>query len=323
MLVIGAVIFFVSAASAQSPAARPGERYPAKSVRVIVGYSPGGATDILARTLSQKLSENLGQSFFVDNRPGASATIADAIVARSPADGYTLLAISSDFTITPAMYANLGYDQIRDFAPLSLLVQVPMVLIAHPALPVKSVKELIALARAKPGTLNAGSTGHGSSNHLAMELFSNSAGVKIVHVPYKGVVPAVTDLMGGYIQLFFGNLVSTMPYARAGKVRALATTGAKRSAAVPELSTVAEAGVPGYETMSWHGWMAPVGTPAEVVGKLNAELIRAAGSREIAEPLEKDGAEIVGNSPEQFSRHIAMEIARWRKVVKDAGLLVQ
>ena len=320
-VILGAAVV-VPAVLAQGPPTGAADAYPTKPVRVIVGLAPGGGTDILARMLSQKLSENLRRSFVVENRTGAGGTLADALVARSAPDGYTVLAVASSFSITPAIFLKIPYDPIKDFVPVSLVVQAPILLLAHPSLPVKSVKELIALAKSRPGALDAASAGHGSSNHMALELFNSLTGLKIAHIPYKGAGPALIDLMAGQVHMLFANIVSSLGYVRNGKLRALAVTSARRSPAVPELPTVAES-VPGYETTTWHGWLAPAGTPAEVVTKLNVELARAVKSRDVAERLADDGGEPVGSTPEQFSQHLAGEIARWRKVVKEAGVRVE
>jgi tripartite-type tricarboxylate transporter receptor subunit TctC len=307
------------AASAQSPA----DSYPARAVRVVVGLAPGGATDIQARLLAQRLSAQFGRSFYVENRTGAGGTIAYAHVAKSPADGYTLLAVASGYSITPAVYSKLPYDPIRDFAPVSLVVQAPILLMTHPSLPVKSTRELVALARSRPGTLDAASAGFGTSNHLALELFKQLAGVNITHVPYKGTGPALIDAVAGHVHMMFGNILSSLPYVRQGRLRALAVTGARRSAAVPELPTVAESGVPGYETTTWHGWLAPAGTPAAIVNRMSAELASAVRSQTVLETLAADGGEPVGSTPERFREHLAAEIARWRKVVQAAGIRVE
>ena len=320
-VILGAAVV-VPAVLAQGPPTGAADAYPTKPVRVIVGLAPGGGADILARMLSQKLSENLRRSFVVENRTGAGGTLADALVARSAPDGYTVLAVASSFSITPAIFLKIPYDPIKDFVPVSLVVQAPILLLAHPSLPVKSVKELIALAKSRPGALDAASAGHGSSNHMALELFNSLTGLKIAHIPYKGAGPALIDLMAGQVHMLFANIVSSLGYVRNGKLRALAVTSARRSPAVPELPTVAES-VPGYETTTWHGWLAPAGTPAEVVTKLNVELARAVKSRDVAERLADDGGEPVGSTPEQFSQHLAGEIARWRKVVKEAGVRVE
>ena len=294
--------------------------YPTKPVRVIVGLAPGGGTDIIARLLTQKMSDNLKRTFIVENRTGAGGTVAYATVAKSPPDGYTLLAVASGYAITPAVYPKLSYDPIKDFTPISVVVQAPIVLLVHPALPARSVKDLLVLARSAHAHLDAASAGHGTSNHLALELFNSLAGVKIAHVPYKGTGQALVDLMAGQVQVMFGNILSSLQYVKIGKIRALAVTGAKRSSALPALPTVMESGVPGYETTTWHGWLGPAGMPPEIVVKLNAELARAVRSREVLDKLSDDGGEPVAGTPEQFRTHIATEITRWRKVVREAGI---
>src|SRR5262245_17057157 len=305
-----------SAVAAQGAA----DAYPAKPVRIVIGLAPGGGTDIQARLFAQKLSEGFGRSFVVENRTGAGGTVAYALIAKSPPDGYTLLGATSGYTITPSVYAKLPYDPIKDFAPISLVAQAPFLLLTHPALPVRSVKDLLALARAKPGMLDCGSAGHGSSTHMAFELFKALSGAKITHIPYKGTGPALIDGIAGQVHMLFGNVLSTMSHVKAGRLRALAVTTGKRSTVLPELPTIAESGVPGYEDTTWFGMIAPAGTPPAIVNRLNAELIKAARSAEVVERLAPDGGEPVGNSPEQFAQLINAEIARWRKVVKSAGI---
>jgi len=300
-----------------------GETYPARPVRVVIGLAPGGGTDIQARLFSQKLSENLGRPFVVENRTGAGGTIAYAQVAKSPPDGYTLMGVTSGYTITPAVYSKLPYDPVKDFAPISLVAQAPFLLLTHPSLPVRSVKDLLALARAKPAMLDCGSAGHGSSTHMAYELFRTMAGVNIAHIPYKGTGPALIDAMAGQVHMLFGNVLSSLTHVKTGRLRALAVTTAKRSMVLPDLPTVSESGVPGYENSTWFGLLAPAGTPAAVLNKLNAELVKASQSPDIVDRLAPDGGEPVGSTPEQFGRHLALEIARWRKVVKDAGIKVE
>ena len=299
------------------------ETYPTKTVRVIIGLAPGGGTDIQARLFAQKLSENFGRTFVVENRTGAGGTVAYAQAAKAAPDGYTLLGITSGYTITPSVYARLPYDPLKDFAPISLVVQAPFLLLTHPSLPVKSVKELLALARTKPGTLDCASAGYGSSTHMAFELFKALAGVKITHIPYKGTGPALVDVMAGQVHMIFGNVLSTMSSVKSGRLRALAVTTAQRSRVLPDLPTIAEAGVPGYENSTWFGLLAPAGTPAAVLGRLNAELVKISQSPDIVERLAPDGGEPVGSTPEQLGRHLASEITRWRKVVKDAGMKVE
>ena len=299
------------------------DAYPAKPVRVVVGLAPGGATDIQARLFAQKLTESLNRPFVVENRPGAGGTLAYAQVARSPRDGYTLLGVTSGYTITPAVYAKLTYDPIKDFAPISLVSQAPFVLVVHPSLPVKSVRDLLALARAKPGELDCASAGVGTSTHMAFELFRTAAGVRITHVPYKGTGPALVDIMAGQVHMLFGNVLSSLSHAKAGRLRALAVTTARRSTAMPDLPTIAEAGVPGYDNSTWHGWLAPAGTPPAILNRLNAELVKGAKAPEVVSRLAPDGGEAVGSTPEEFARRIATELARWRKVVAEAGLRVE
>jgi tripartite-type tricarboxylate transporter receptor subunit TctC len=307
------------AAIAQSAA----DAYPAKPVRVIVGLAPGGGTDIQARLFAQKLTESFNRPFVVENRPGAGGTLAYAQVAKSPPDGHTLLGVTSGYTITPTVYTKLPYDPVKDFAPISLVSQAPFVLVVHPSLPVKSVKDLLALARAKPGGLDCASAGRGSSTHMAFELFKTLSGVTITHIPYKGTGPALVDAMAGQVHMLFGNVLSTLSHVKAGKLRALAVTTAKRSTALPDLPTIAESGVPGYDNSTWHGWLAPAGTPPAILNRLNAELVRSARAPDVVARLAPDGGEAVGSTPEEFAQHIATEIARWRRVVREAGVRVE
>ena len=297
--------------------------YPVKPVRVIVGQAPGGGNDIQTRLFAQKLSESLGRSFIVENRTGAGSVVSYRAVAAAPADGYTLLGVSGGYTIAPSVHSNLGFDPVKDLAPISLVVQAPFLLLVHPSLPVTRVKELLALARARPGALTHASAGHGSSTHLAFALFTTLARIDITHVPYKGTGPALIDAMSGQVHMLMGNVLSSLQYARAGKLRALAVTTAKRSPAVPELPAIAEAGVPEYESSTWHGWFAPAGTPAAIIARLNAELAKSVKSSEVMSRLMPDGAEPVGSSPEQFRQFIVADIARWRKVVRDAGIKLE
>ncbi len=314
-----AALLSCAAAFAQGP----GEAYPAKPVRIVIGLAPGGGTDIQARLFAQKLSENFGRTFVVENRTGAGGTVAYAQAAKAAPDGYTLLGVTSGYTITPSVYAKLPYDPVKDFAPISLVVQAPFLLLTHPSLPVKSVKDLIALARTQPGTLDCGSAGYGSSTHMAFELFKSLAGVRITHIPYKGTGPALVDVMAGQVHMIFGNVLSTMSSVKSGRLKALAVTTAQRSRVLPDLPTLVEAGVPGYENSTWFGFFAPAGTPAAVLGRLNAELVKISQSPDVVERLAPDGGEPVGSTPEQFGRLIASEITRWRRVVKDSGLKVE
>jgi tripartite-type tricarboxylate transporter receptor subunit TctC len=306
------------AVSAQTP-----DSYPARPVRILVGLAPGGATDIQARLFAQKLTENVGRPFVVENRTGAGGTIAYALAAKSPPDGYTLLAVASGFSISPAIYSKLPYDPLKDLAPISLVAQAPLLLLAHPSLPVKSVKELLAMARARPGVLDFGSAGHGTSTGMALEMFRTLAKVKVMHVPYKGTGQALIETISGQVHAIFGNPLSSFQHVKAGRLRALGVTTARRSAVFPELPTLAESGVSGYETATWFGVLAPAGTPGVIIAKVNAELVKTLKSRDVLDRLAPDGGEPVGSTPEQFGQHLAKEIARWRKVVKDAGIPVQ
>ena len=303
--------------------AQQADTYPTKPVRVVVGLAPGGGTDIIARLLTAKLSENLKRTFIVENRTGAGGTVAYALVAKAAPDGHTLLAVASGYAITPAVYPKLSYDPIKDFTPVSVVVQAPLVLMAHPALPARSVKDLLALARNPRMNLDAASAGHGTSNHLALALFNSLAKVNIAHVPYKGTGQALVDLMAGQVQVMFGNILSSLQYIKIGRIRALAVTSATRSSAMPDLPTVIESGVASYETTTWHGWLGPAGLPADIVAKLNNELARAVRSRDVLDKLSDDGGEPVAGTPEQFRSHIVSEIARWKKVVREAGIRVE
>jgi tripartite-type tricarboxylate transporter receptor subunit TctC len=315
-MLVAAAVLSPCAAYAQGGA----ESYPARPVRIVVGLAPGGGTDIQARLFAQKLTQNIGRSFVVDNRTGAGGTIAYGQVAKSPPDGYTLLAVASGFSITPAIYSKLPYDAQKDLAPISLVVQAPLLLLSHPSLPVKTVKELLAMAKARPGVLDFGSAGHGTSTGMALEMFRTMANVKVTHVPYKGTGQALIETISGQVHAIFGNPLSSYQHVKSGRLRALGVTTAQRSKVFPDLPTVVESGVPGYETATWFGMLAPAGTPAAIVNKVNAELLKTLKSRDVLDRLAPDGAEPVGSTPEQFRDHLAREIARWRKVVNDAGI---
>jgi len=313
---ISASLLVPGAACAQGAA----ESYPVRPVRVVVGLAPGGATDIQTRLFAQKLSESFNRPFVVENRTGAGGTVAYAQVAKSPPDGYTLLGVAGGYTITPAVYSKLPYDPVKDLAPISLLAQAPFLLLTHPSLPVTTVKDLLALARAKPGVLDCASAGHGTSTHMAFELLRTLAGVKITHVPYKGTGQALVDAMAGQVHMLFGNVLSTLTHVRAGRLRMLGVTTAKRSTVLPELPTIAESGVPGYENSTWHGWLAPAGTPPAILNRLNAELVKSTRAPDVVERLAPDGGEPVGSTAEQFARYIAADMARWSKLVKETGI---
>jgi len=294
--------------------------YPVKPVRVIVSASTGGLTDIQARLFSQKLVETFGQTFVVDNRPGAGGLIGFMTVAGAAPDGYTLLAASPSLTTVQALQEKAGYDPVRDFAPISLMIRAAYLLVAHPSFPAKSMTEFLAFARAKPGALNFALGGIGSIQHLGAAWIMTSTGVKMTLIPYKGLGPALTDLMAGQIHATIANPTNVAPLVRSGKLRAVATTGANRSAVFPDVGTVAEAGIPDYDLISWQGWLAPRGTPAPLIGRLNAALVKAVQSPEISGRLKADGGEPVGGSAEAFGKLIAAESTRWRKLVAATGM---
>jgi tripartite-type tricarboxylate transporter receptor subunit TctC len=311
--------FVVAGAALASSADALSQTYPSKPVRVIVPLAAGGPTDVLARTISQNLGETWGQVMLIDNRPGANTNIGTAAVAKSPADGYTLLLTVNNLTINPSFYQNLPFDPLKDFSPISLFATSPLILVVHPSVAARSVKELIALAKARPGDLLFGSPGNGSAPHLAGELLNTLAGVKMVHVPYKGITGAVTDLIGGQLAVMFPGSPIALPQAKAGKLRALATTGAKRSPAVPDLPTIAEAALPKYEVSLWYGLLAPANTPQPIVQRLHAELTRIIALPTIRQQWAALGAEPVSTTPEQFAAFLKNDIVKWEKVIRDSG----
>jgi tripartite-type tricarboxylate transporter receptor subunit TctC len=293
--------------------------YPSKPIRIVIALAPGGGVDTSGRLLGQKFTEAWGQQVVAENRPGAGGTIATEIVARSAPDGYTLLMVSMGHTITPALY-KLSYDTIKDFSPISLFVQSPSVLAVHPSLPVKNTKELIAFTKARPNEILFSSSGNGSGQHLAMELMNRMAGIQLVHVPYKGTAPSINDLVGGRVSVTVASAISTMPQVRANRLRALAVAAAKRSPSVPELPTIAEAALPGFEVNQWYSLMAPAGTPREIVNKLYGEIART-----VADPATKDrllamGLDPVGSPPDEFTAYLKTETAKWGKLVREAGI---
>ena len=296
------------------------QQYPTRAVRLIVASSPGAGVDIVARIMAQKVSTSLGQQVVVDNRAGAGANLGAEIAAKSPADGYTLLMGTPAHTINVSLYSGLSYDVVRDFAPVSLVSTGQYVVIVHPSVPARTAKELIAIAKARPGALGFGSAGPGNSTHLAGELFNSMAGIKMLHVPYKGSGPALIDLTSGEIQVMFANITAGLPFIRNKRVRGLAVTGPKRTTQAPDLPTVAEAALPGYSVTSFFGVLAPTGTPAPIIAKLNAEIVKAVHSTEVRSSLANEGAEGIGSSPEEFAAYIRAEIPRWAVAVKTAGL---
>ncbi len=294
--------------------------YPAKPIRVIAPSSPGSGVDIVSRLVAQKLGANLGQQVVVENRAGAGGNLGAEVAAKAAPDGYTLFMATPSHAINPALYRKLNYDSIRDFSPVGLVMTGQYVLVAHPSLPAKSVKELIALARARPGQLNYASAGNGNATHLAGELLKSLAKVDIVHVAYKGSGPALVDLISGQVHFMFPNLVNSLPHIATGRLRALAVTGAKRATAAPLIPTLIEAGVPGYTVMSWYGMLAPAGTPQAVIGRLNSELVKVLRSPDVKERLAGQGADPAEGTPEEFSAFLREEIAKWGKVVKAANI---
>ncbi len=299
------------------------QSYPNHAIRLVVPFPAGGTTDILARAAAQKLTETLGQSVVVDNRPGAGGNIGAELVAKAAPDGYTLLmGTVGTHAINPSLYTKMPYDHIKDFVPVVLVAGVPNVLVVNPSLPINSVADLIKLAKAKPGTINFASSGSGTSIHLSGELFKTMAGVDMTHVPYKGSAPALQDLMGGQVQIMFDNLPSSLALIKAGKLRAIAVTSLKRAPALPDVPTIAESGLPGFEASSWFGILAPAGTPAPIVAKINAEVNKWLQSPDAKEQLLAQGAEAAGGSPEQFVAHIRAETDKWAKVVKASGAKV-
>ncbi len=311
------------AALSAAPFAGAQATYPTKPLRIVVPFPAGGTTDILARAVAQKLSETLGQPAVVDNRPGAGGNIGAELVAKAPPDGHTLLmGTVGTHAINASLYAKMPYDHVRDFAPIILVAGVPNVLVVHPSVPVNNVQELIAYAKANPGKLNFASSGSGTSIHLSGELFKTMAGVQMAHVPYKGSAPAVTDLLGGQVQLMFDNLPSALPHIKAGKLKALAVTSATRAATLPDVPTIAESGLAGFDATSWFGLLAPAGTPQPIIARLNSEVAKWLASAEAKEKMAALGANPTGHATDEFVRHIAAETSKWAKVVKESGAKV-
>ena len=306
-----ALLVFVPLAEAQT--------YPAKPIRFIVGFPPGGTNDIVARVLAPKLGEYLGQQVVVDNRGGANTAIASEMFVRMPPDGYTIMLNAPGHATNPALM-KLNFDPIRDFAFITIAAESQNLLVVHPSLPVKTVKELIAISKKHPGQINYGSSGVGTTVHLSAELFQHMTGAKWVHIPYKGGGPALVGLLGGEASVYFGNVPTVIRQARDGKLRAIATTGTKRTPAAPDIPTVAESGVPGYEVTTFYGVSAPAKTPRAIIDRLHSEIVRALGSPDVREKLQGLGADPVGNTPEQYAAFMQAEIAKWDKVIKTAGI---
>ena len=305
-------VFLVSAAALA--------QYPERPIRLIVSYPPGGSTDVTARTIVGKLSEGVGKQFVIDNRSGAGSMIGTDLVAKAAPDGYTLLMSDTTFGIVPGLYPKVPYDTLRDFQPVTQVTSVPVGLVVNPGVPARSVKELVALARARPGGLNFGSGGVGTPVHMAGELLKIAAKIDIVHIPYKGAGPAFTDLLGGHFQMMFPTLQSAVPHIKSGRLRLLALTTEKRSSAFPDTPTMNEAGTPGVIAVAWFGIHAPRATPKAIVARLHAEVVKVLQDPVVRQRFESEGADIVGSTPERFSSFVANEITKWTKVVKEAGI---
>ena len=298
------------------------QAYPLKPIRFIVPHTVSGSPDILARFVGSKLGEAVGQQVIVDNQPGAAGIIGAEKAARAAPDGYTLVISSSAIVINPSLYRKVGYDVQRDFQAITALASAPLVLVVHPSLPVRSMRDLVALARAKPGAINYASGGSGSAAHMAAELFKSMAAVNLVHVPYKGTAPALTDLVGGHVSVGFYTVSAIGEHVKNGRLKALAVTAPHRSPAVPDLPTVAESGLPGYEASTWIGVLAPSGTPREIVGRLHAEIMKILAMPDVRQRFASQGFDIIANTPEQFAAQIKADLAKWARVIRASGLTV-
>ncbi|MBI4194199.1 MAG: tripartite tricarboxylate transporter substrate binding protein [Betaproteobacteria bacterium] len=297
------------------------QKYPTKPIRLIVPFAPGGGTDIIARVMAQKMSEAVGQSVVVDNRPGAGGTIGAEIAAKSAPDGYTMIMVSGSYAVNAGLY-KLAYDPVDGIDTVSMVGTSPFIVALHPSVAPRNIKELIALAKARPGTINYGSTGTGGITHMTTELFRLMANINIVHVPYKGTGPALNDLIAGQIQLVFGSILATLPHVKSGRLKGIAVTGPKRTNAAPDLPTVAESGLPGYEVTLWYGVLGPKGLPKNVAGLWQTELVKILQSADMKGRLATEGLEAVGSTPEEFRAHLRREVAKWSKVIKDANVKI-
>lgn len=318
MLKTVAIAFALSLACAIGSASA--QNFPTKPVRFVVPFAPGGSTDTLARTIGQKLSDYLGEQVVVDNRPGANGDIGMLLVARAAPDGYTVvLGYIANLGIGPSLYAKMPYDPVKDFAPITQVAGASNILVVHPSVPAKNFKEFITYTKANPGKVNFASAGVASVGHLTGELLNNLAGIDMVHVPYKGSGQAITDLVGGHVKVMISGMASTLPHVKTGKLRGLATTGAKRTPATPDLPTIAESGFPGFEASSWFGVLAPARTPRPVIARLHADIVKSLQQPDVRQRLENVGFEIVGGTPDEFAAYIQSEIRKWAKVVKASG----
>ncbi len=313
------VTFAVAVAGAFAPAAHA-QTYPAKPIRMIIPFPPGGNTDIIARSIAGRMSEVLGQQFIIENRGGAGSMLGTEVLSKSPSDGYTVGFVSAAHVFNPALFTKMPYDSIRDFTPIGIAADVPTMIVAHPTLPVKSLKELVALAKKNPGKLNYATSGAGTVGHLATELLSSRAGLQMVHIPYKGSGQAITDVVAGHVTLMAATMTVFVPHVKAGKLRALGVTSTKRSPALPDVPTIAEQGFPGYEVSSAFGMLGPANMPAAAVKTLNAALAKALQDPKVRESLSSQGAEPVGSTPEAYDQHLRSEIARWQKIVQQVGI---
>jgi len=300
------------------------QQFPAKPLHLIVPFPPGGGNDTVARAIAQQIGPDLGQPVVIDNRPGAGGSVGAELAAKAPADGYTLfLAGVGSHAVNPNLHAKLPYDPVKDFAPITLVASAPSVLVVNPAVPARTLAEFTSYARAHPGKLNYASNGNGSAAQLAAALYESMADVRMVHVPYKGIAPALTDLLSGEVQLMFGTIVALVPQIQAGKLRALAVTSRKRSSLLTDVPTLAESGLPDYEAGSWYGILAPAGTPREVIDRLHGAIVKALKQPDVAKRLAAEGAELIGSTPEEFAAHIKSEIARVGQVVRAAGIRIE
>ena len=312
-MIAGAALHSVAIAAEPLP-------YPSKPIRLVVPFAPAGSADALARTIQPALSEALGQTLVIDNRPGASSTIGTDMTAKAAPDGYTLVLITTTHTVNPSLIARLPYDTVKDFAAVSLVVSQANILVVHPAVAAKSVSELVALAKAKPNTVNFASGGNGSSPHLSGELFKIVAGIQIAHIPYKGSGPGVTDLLGGHVQMMFAGPLALEQHIKSGRVRALAVADKRRSAVLPDVPTMTEAGFPGVETGTWYGVLAPARTPRNVIARVHGAIVRIMQQPELKSRILQQGVDIVASSPEEFEKFIIAEVAKWSRVVQAAGV---
>ena len=310
---------FAAVLCAVCTAAAFGQAYPTKPIRIVAPFAPGGGTDLIARVAAQKMTEAMHQQVVVDNRPGAGGTLGAELGAKAPPDGYTFTLIAGSYSVNPSLF-KLNFDPINDITPIIQLSQGPFLVVVHPSLPVKNIKELIALAKSKPGQLTFASSGAGSITQLATELFNDMAGIKMIHIPYKGTGPALTDTMAGQVQILFGSVGVTLPQLNSGRLRAIAVTTSKRIAALPNVPTIDESGVKGYDVILWHGLIGPKGLPRPIVDRVNSDLNKALQTKEMQDRLAGDGVSAAGGTPEQFANTIKKDIETWRGVVKKAGV---